>query len=184
MLSPTKHTLVFTALIVAVAALVASVSAGAAITSCTGSGVTSSDVIYGVCNTDQTGGAGSVSFTDGGLTAAMSARTQRGPQQVAMFWESNGPVAATEQICVSVRASQLNLKGAGSVSGYLALSWDGAPRSVTSTIIDSPDNDVEICGSVPAGASDVWWQLQVVAGGDKPSSQAQAVVSLTNVRIG
>src|SRR5215212_10171054 len=143
MLSPTRHTLVFTAIIVAVAALVASVSAGAAVTSCTGSGVTSSNVIYGACNTDQNGGAGSVSFADGGLTATISARTQRGPQQVAMFWESNGPVAASEQICISVRASQLSLKGAGSLSSYLALSWDGAPRSVTSTVIATPNNDVE-----------------------------------------
>ena len=173
----------FAAVIVALAALLAStVSAGAAVTSCTGVGVTSTNISYGVCNSDQNGGAGSVSFADGGLTAVMSARTQRGAQQVSAFWQSNGPVAATDQICVSVRASQLDLKGGGSLYGYLALSYDNAVHATTPTVVSGGD-DVELCAPVPSGASNVWWQLLVVAGGDKPSSQVQAVVTLVNVRV-
>ena len=173
----------FAAVIIGLAALLASTaSAGAAVTNCTGVGVTDTNVSYGVCNTDQNGGAGSVSFADGGLTAVMSARTQRGAQQVSAFWQTNGPVAATEQVCVSVRASQLSLKGGGSLYGYLALSYDNAVHSTTPNVISGGD-DVEFCAPVPSGASNVWWQLLVVAGGDKPSSQVQAVVTLTNVRV-
>ena len=82
----------------------------------------------------------------------LSAKSQRGAQQVAAFWQSNGAVAATEQICVSVRASQLNLKGGGSLSGSLVLSYNGAVQSVTSSVIDRPNNDVEFCAPVASGA--------------------------------
>jgi hypothetical protein len=66
--------------------------------------------MYGVCSTDQNGGAGSVSFADGGLAMSLSAKTQRGAEQVTAFSARNGAVPATEQIRVSVRASQLTLQ--------------------------------------------------------------------------
>jgi hypothetical protein len=166
----------------AVAALAGAASANAAVTGCNGTGVTADNVMYGICDTDQNGGAGSVAFSSDGSTARLSSRTQRGAQQVAAFWASNGPVAATSEICVTVHASELTLRGAGGVDAYLVVSYNGAPQTVTGAAVDS-SSSVELCSSVPADATNVFWQVQIVAGGDKPVSQVQAAVTLDSVTI-
>ena len=71
------------------------ISAPPSVTSCQGIGLIASiNVQYGSCATDANGGRGSVEFSGGGFTAVLSAKTQRGAEQVASFWESNGPVNA------------------------------------------------------------------------------------------
>ena len=169
-------------LVTAVAVLTGAASANAAVTSCDGVGVTADNVVYGTCNTDQNGGAGSVGFSSDGLTATLAARTQRGAHQVAAFWQSNGPVAATTQICVSFHASELTLRGAGTLNAYLLISSNGATQLVSAQAI-ADTNSVDFCWSVPPDATNIWWQLQIVAGGDKPMSQVQAAVTVDSVTI-
>jgi hypothetical protein len=172
----------FIPLLTAVAVLAGAASATGAVTNCAGTGVTADNAVYGVCNTDQGGGAGSVDFSSDGLTARLAAKTQRGAEQVAAFWQSNGPVAATTEICVTVHASQLSLRGAGSLNGYLLISYNGATQAASAhSIVDS--SSVDFCWSVPPDATNIWWQLQLVAGGDKPMSQVQAAVTLDSVRV-
>jgi hypothetical protein len=169
-------------LVAAVAILAGAASAKAAVTTCDGIGVTAGNVIYGTCNTDQNGGVGSVGFSSDGLTARLSAKTQRGAEQVAAFWQSNGPVAATAEICVGVHASQLTLRGAGSLYASLISSHNGGTQSVGAVRSDN-SSSADLCSSLPADATNVWWQLQIVAGGDKPMSQVQAAVTLDSVTI-
>ena len=172
----------FIPLVTAVVVLAGAASANAAVTSCSAIGVTAGNAIYGTCNTDQNGGAGSVGFSSDGMTAMLAAKTQRGAEQVAAFWQSNGPVAATEEICVTVHASQLTLRGGGSLYGYLVISSDGGTQSGDVQLIQNSES-VAFCSSVPPGATNVWWQLLIVGGGDKPWSQVQAAVTLDSVTI-
>ena len=172
----------FIPLVTAVAALAGAASATGAVTTCAGTGVTADNVVYGTCSTDQNGGAGSIAFSSDGSTVTLAAKTQRGAEQMAAFWQSNGPVAATTGICVSVHASQLSLRGAGSVYGYLLISSNGATQLVSAQpIVDS--SSVDFCWTVPPDASNIWWQLQIVGGGDKPTSQVQAAVTLDSVTV-
>jgi hypothetical protein len=38
-----------------------------------------------------------------------------------------------------------------------------------------------LCGDIPAGAIDIFWQLTTVAGGDKPSSRVRVSEALVGV---
>jgi hypothetical protein len=194
-----KNCGILAALAVALVTATVTVAAEAAVTGCNSVGTVAGDVIYGACSTDQNGGTGSLAWPDTapdgtpavqGLTVNMTAKTQRGAEQVASFWESNGPIeiATPNQICAHADVTQLSLKGGGYVTQQLFLSYDGlqypigSPQRITSTTTNS--SPFSYCGSVPAGATNVWWQLVTVAGGDKPSSQVSVSTTLVGVSVG
>jgi hypothetical protein len=172
--------------VVAIAASVAlSPTAAAAVTTCSTLGAVSgaTNINYGTCATDQNGGVGSVAFSADGTRMTLSAKTRQGDQQVAGFWGSNGPISvAATLICVQMDVSELRLKGGGEVQEQLSLSYNGVTHapltwSVTSTGLQDP-----YCASVPAGATNVWWQLTTLAGGSKPASQARISQTAVSVR--
>jgi hypothetical protein len=190
-----KNCGILAALVVALVTATVTGAAQAAVTGCSSVGTVAGSVSYGACITDQNGGTGSLTWPDGipaaqGLTVEMTAKTQRGAEQVASFWESNGPIEITtpNQICVHADVTQLSLKGAGYVTQQLFLSYDGSqypigsPQRIMSTTTNS--SPFSYCGSVPAGATNVWWQLVTIAGGDKPSSQVAVSTTLVGVSVG
>jgi hypothetical protein len=174
-------------------------TAQAGVTGCNSVGTVAGYVNYGACSTDQNGGTGSVTWPDTaaegvpsghGFIVDMKAKTQRSAEQVASFWQSNGPLEITtpNQICAYTNVTQLSLKGGGYVTQQLFLSYNGAeypigsPRQITSTTNNS--SALSYCGNVPAGATNVWWQLITIAGGLKPSSQVSVSATLIGVSVG
>jgi len=159
------------------------VSAQTTVTGCQGIGlIASNNVQYGTCTTDANGGTGSVVFSNDGFTVALRGRTQKGAEQVASFWESNGPVSATSQICVAISVTELSVKGLGGVQEQLVLSYNGIPQNpLTSSV--TATGELTSCGAVPAGATNVFWQLITIAGGDKPASRVGASQTFRGVSI-
>jgi hypothetical protein len=155
----------------------------ASIRNCQGVGLIASiNVQYGTCTTDADGGKGFVEFSDGGSTVALTAKSQKGAEAVASSWQSNGPVNATSQICVTISVTDLSLKGLGAVKQQLGLSYTGAPQTLFTSSVTATGNQT-YCGTVPTGATNVWWQLATLAGGSKAASQAKISVRLVGVSI-
>jgi hypothetical protein len=137
----------------------------ATVTNCQGVGlIPSINLQYLICATDVSSGSGSVSFSDGGFAVALGAKSSFGaPEVVAAGWQSNGPVNATTGVCITISVTHLSLQGVGEVQEQLLLSYNGAPQApltwaVTATGIKT------YCGTVPEGATNVWWSLVTVAG--------------------
>jgi len=165
---------------IAAASVASSLTASAAVTSCSGLGTVSgaTDITYGTCTTDQNGGDGSIVFSSDGKSLTMRAKSRLGDEQVAGFWQSSGPISVSAtRICVAVVVAHLKVKG-GTVDEQLILSYDGVqhdplPWSVTTTGVQPA-----YCGDVPVGATNVWWQLITLASG------AKVHVSQTIVTVG
>jgi hypothetical protein len=123
-----------------------------------------------------------VEFSSGGSTVALKAKTQRGADQVGSEWASDGPVNATSRVCVTISVTQLSLKGLGGVQEELVLSYNGVQQApLTSSV--TATGDKANCGAVPAGATNVWWQLLTWAGGKKAMSQAHVVQTLFSLSV-
>jgi hypothetical protein len=162
--------LVLGALVAIAAASAASSLGSAAVTSCTGVGTVagSPDISYGTCATDQNDGDGSVDFSRDGRTMGLRARTREGSEQVAGFWQSNGPISvAATRICIAINVTSLKVKGIGAVEEQLILSHDGVQDDPLTWSVTATGMQPAYCGSVPAGATNVWWQLISLAGGSK-----------------
>lgn len=142
----------------------------ATVTSCQGAGlITSINVQYGVCTTDLNGGTGSIAFSGGGLTVALSARSGLGaPEMVASEWQSNGAVIVTSEICIAISVTHLSLQGGGEVQEQLHLSYNGAPQAPLTWLVTTTGRKT-YCGPVPAGATNVWWQLITIVGVPMPA---------------
>lgn len=153
--------------------------ADATVVNCMGGGVTTSNVMYGTCNTDADNGSGSVVFTDGGFTVELNAKAKRGAKEVAASWQSNGPVSPTSRICVSVSVTDLRLTQNGAVEHMLGISYNGATQSLEVWSVSSA-GDKQYCGTVPPGATNIWWQLLTLAGGADPG-RAHVTESITGV---
>jgi hypothetical protein len=152
------------------AASAASSLSSAAVTSCSGLGIVagSSDISYGTCATDQNDGDGSVDFSRDGRTMALDAKTRQGSEQVAGFWQSNGPITVTAtRICVAINVTSLKVKGIGAVEQQLILSHDGVQEDALTWSVTATGIQPAYCGTVPTGATNVWWQLISLAGGSK-----------------
>jgi len=156
---------------IAAASVVSALSASAAVTSCSALGTVSGagDIAYGTCTTDQNDGDGSVSFSTDGSTMTLATRTSRGTnEQVAGFWQSSGPIAvAATRICLELNVTALHLKHDGSVEQQLILSLDGVQQDPLTWAVTKKGIQPAYCASVPAGATNVWWQLISLAGGTK-----------------
>ncbi|MGE5744143.1 MAG: hypothetical protein ACM368_09420 [Gemmatimonadota bacterium] len=158
-------------------------TAQATVINCQGTGLIASlNVQYGTCTTDENGGQESVAFSNGGLTVALSAKTHQGAAAAAAFWESNGPVNATSQICVSVSVTQSSTRGLGEVQEQLRLSYNGAAQAPLITAVTAT-GEQSYCGAIPSGATNVFWQLITLVGGDKPMSQAHIEATLLGVTV-
>jgi len=170
------------AVVAIVAASVASShTASAAVTSCVGLGLVSgaTDITYGTCATDQNDGGGSVAFSTDGRSMTLAARTRQGTEQVAGFWQTSGPIAVTAtRICLDINVTALKLKRDGYVEEQLILSYDGVQHDPLTWSVTTTGIQPAYCASVPAGATNVWWQLISLAGGSK------ARVSQTLVTVG
>jgi hypothetical protein len=168
----------------ATASVASSLTASAAVTTCTGVGAVSGapDINYGTCATDQEDGDGSVAFSSDGNTATLSAKTKRGDEQVAGFWGTNGPVSgAVTRICIGLNVTELKVKKGGAVEEQLILSWGGVQQEPLTWPVTTKGVQPAYCGNVPTGAENVWWQLISLAGGAKPS---HVRVSETLVTVG
>lgn len=154
-------------------------TADASIVNCSGVGVTPSNVMYGVCRTDSNGGSGSVDFSNSGLTAHLAMKSQRSAQEIAGFWQSNGPVNSASSICVTVDVTHLRIHGDGSMQHSLGISYNNAPRSLQTWPVDSLGSR-QYCGSVPPDATNIWWQLLTLGGGPK-TSRAEVMETITDV---
>jgi hypothetical protein len=164
----------------AAASAASSLTASAAVTSCSGLGTISgtTDINYGACNTDQNGGVGSVAFSSDGKSVTMKAKSKLGDEQVAGFWQSNGPISVVAtRICVAVVITDLKVKS-GVVDEQLILSYDGVQHDPLTWSVTTNGIQPAYCGSVPVGATNVWWQLVTLASG------AKVRVSQTLVTVG
>ena len=141
-----------------------------AVTSCQPGGLIASiNVQYFACATDVNGGTGSVVFSSGGFTVALSATSGQGtPEVVASEWQSNGPVSATGQVCVAIAVTHLSLQGAGEVQEQLNLSYNGAQQAPLTWLVTDTGHKT-YCGTLPAGATNVWWQLTTFVGVPMPA---------------
>jgi hypothetical protein len=163
--------------------LYATAPAQATVIGCSGIGViASNNVQYGTCATDANGGTGSVTFSNDGSTAALSAKTKRAAEQVASYWQSNGPVNATSEICVDISVTQVSLRGSGLVQEQLRLSYNGAQQGPITWSVTTTGNKT-YCGAIPAGATNVWWQLITLANANKPVGEARVSETLLAVRM-
>jgi hypothetical protein len=170
------------AVVAIVAASVASShTASAAVTSCSGLGLVSraTDITYGTCATDQNDGDGSVVFSIDGSTMTLAARTKRGTEQVAGFWQTSGPIdVAATRICLGINVTALKLKRDSAVEEQLILSYDGVQQDPITWSMTTKGIQPAYCANVPDGATNVWWQLVSLASGSK------ARVSQTLVTVG
>jgi hypothetical protein len=141
------------------------------VTSCSGLGAVSGapDITYGTCTTDLNDGEGSVTYSADGRTMTLATRTKPGTgEQVAGFWQSSGPIGvAATQICLAIDVTTLHLKPGGDVEEQLILSLDGVQQDPVTFSVTKKGVQPAYCASVPAGASNVWWQLISLAGGPK-----------------
>ncbi len=172
-----------TALLALTGALVAggapSTASQAAVINCFGIGVTTGNIQYGECNTDATSGKGSVRFSHDPLTVSLAADSRNGPEEVAAFWESNGPVDVSDgAICVTVRVVTLTLTRGATSEQHLDLSYNFAPHTLVFPTVRGTST---YCGPIPAGATNVFWQLLTTAGGSSPASRAHVRETLISV---
>lgn len=162
-------------------AVAAATAAPAAVTSCSGAGVNASmSVQYGTCKTDLSRGTSATSFTTNGLTVNLSASARNGAEQAAAFWSSNGPIAATEELCVKWKTNSLTLKGRGNIEMVLQISWNGSIQDTLSTGVDTVDSR-SLCDPIPSGAANIWWNLETIATAPSKGSQASASTTLIGV---
>ena len=184
-LTPRKSSSAYRPLVILAAVVTAVIpaprTATAAVSTCSGIGLTTSNVQYGTCTTDANGGFGSVSFSTDGFTATLAAKAHKGTETVASFWSSNGPVSVTSgNICVTVDVTQADLRGLGAVEQDLNLSYNGAQQAPLTSQVTSTGSQT-YCGAVPSGATNVFWELITSAGGSKPTAQARIEETLTGV---
>jgi hypothetical protein len=170
------------AVVAIVAASVASShTASAAVTTCSGLGTVSgaTDITYGTCATDQNDGDGSVAFSTDGRSMTLATKTRQGTEQVAGFWQSSRPTAVTAtRICLAINVTALKLKRDSALEEQLNLSYNGAQKDPLTWPVTTTGIQPAYCASVPAGATNVFWQLVSLAGGSK------ARVSQTLVTVG
>jgi len=159
--------------------------AQATVVNCIGVGTTLGGAVqYGNCPTDQTGGSGSVVFERGGLRVHLKAQAQAGPEQVASFWESNGPVAAgTTGICVTVNVSQLALRGHATAEQTMQLSYDSNGIVIRNLVWGAGKGVQQYCGSVPVGSSNIWWELLTTVGGSSSTGHGSLTQTITGVTL-
>jgi hypothetical protein len=153
----------------AAASTASSLTASAAVTSCSALGTVSgtTDINYGTCTTDQNGGEGSIDFSHDGQSVRMKAKSKLGDEQVAGFWQSNGPISViATQICIAVDVAHLKVRD-GAVDEQLILSYDGVQHEPLTWSVTATGVQPAYCGSVPEGATNVWWQLITLASGAK-----------------
>jgi hypothetical protein len=148
------------------AASLASSLGSAAVTSCTGLAIVagSPDISYGTCATDQNDGEGSVTFSHAGRKMRLAAKTKQGNEQVAGYWQSNGPITvAATRICLQIVATLKETDG--TVEEQLIISHDGIQEAPLTWSVTTSGLQPPYCADVPAGASNVWWQLISLASG-------------------
>ena len=164
---------------VAAAAGLTPVTGGdAAVVNCVGIGVIGS-IQYGTCNTDEHGGSGSVRFAHNPLTATLIAAGGSAAEQVAGFWESNGPVdVAGGEICVTVRVTNFTAKGGATSEQRLDLSYDFTPHP---QVFPTTKGTSRLCGAVPTGAKNVFWQLLTTVEATGGGSRARLKETLVGV---
>jgi hypothetical protein len=154
-------------------------AANAAVTNCIGPGSTPTGVSAAKCNTDMNGGSGSVAFRNSFQTVQLTAKTQRGGDQVAASWDQYLFGNTSGNVCVKVSIRALSLKASGPVTLQLATAdttatYPGPPHLVTTT------RKYKLCSPLPLG-SVVSWELLITAGGVKPVGNASVKMTLVGV---
>lgn len=147
-------------------------TANAGVTSCVSKGtLPSGSVLYAECSTDANNGSGKISFSPDGSSVELQAQTVRsGLHQVAASWSSNGPVQVSDRVCVKVEVRHLFLPGNASAQQQLILSYNGAQQQPLVSPVSMGKR--EYCATVPAGATNVWWQLITLVSVDRPRGLA------------
>jgi len=153
-------------LIGVVCSLIAVNSANSEVTNCFGSGTTpSGNAWYGPCNTNANGGSGFVKFSSDGTALSLFAQSsRRGSRQVAASW-FNGPAPAAGGVCIEINVDYVSLAGGASAEHRLRVSGNGL-QSVVAWPVASAGTEWR-CVTVPAGATEVWWQLVTSVSADK-----------------
>lgn len=149
------------ALAIIIAILFQAVPAQAEATYCSGMGLTLGGTVqYGSCASTNPS-AGTVAFSSDGTVVKLTAN---GPSEAISFLGSNGPIAAS-RLCVRVFVDKLRVSTPLAATQSLAISYNGSQQP---DLVWTAQRGVSrYCASIPAGASNIFWQLRTKLGGDR-----------------